>query len=234
MAESQEHKDIKAASSKWLKDNGCAIVVEEATTVGMKNLPNRPDVLALFTEARHPALPWRRWDVIEIESEATPIGVEAECRKVAARGPGYVSVANWTYLMHPNTFEPDVDTLKVLSDWGMLSCGDGRIDVYRPAIWTPCNPYTAIPLLGSMILNLQRETGRSAQEVRSGYGNRLSAKDTANLIAHLEEHPDDPIKAAARDCGIDIKKLRKAAKAGISGVKYNSTPPGTLVLERTP
>lgn len=237
MPESTLHKRLRNASESWLRENGCAIVMQEPTTVGRNTDRDRPDVIGIVTDHLKvcPELGWKKWDVIEIESEPDLRGVVAEARKIAGRGYGYVSVANWTYLLHPSDFEP-ADYI-VHSDWGRLEyVGDGAIRTTdRPARWTTNNPYTLTPLLASMILNLQRETGKQAQEARSSHGARLSAKDIQKVhdclvTLHDELAPDTPLRAICNHTGIDRKKLLKACKAGIPGFKYDAEQQ-TLMIE---
>ena len=234
MAEGQLHRDLCNFGAKWLFDNGCEVWTKEACVAGWGNgLPFRPDIFGILTRPTD-VLPFPKWTSIEIEAEPDLRGIRVEMKK-RHRGKDSLnwSVGQIQYLLFPDTLEPDRDTFKIPKHMGGLYCSEAGVvtPCWPPGAAVGVDHHAEKAILASLVMALQRETGKQATEVRSGYGARLSANDTVNLIAHLKEHPHDPLKAAARDCRIDIKKLRKAAKAGIPGVIYTSTPPGTLVLE---
>jgi hypothetical protein len=240
MAESLLHKQLKDAAEAWLRDNGCDIVMQEPTTVGRSTDRDRPDVIGVVTERRKvcPALGWNKWDAIEVECEPDLRGILAEAKKLAGRGGNYVSAANWTYLLHSSDIEPSDDI--VHRDWGRLECvGDGAIRTTpRTAMWTPTNPYTLTPLLASMILNLQRATGKQAQEARSSHGSRLTKQDRDLIDDQLaqyadSEYPECSITALAKWTGIPRKKLLKACKAGIAGLVYDPDAQTLVMAEVT-
>lgn len=230
MAESLLHKQLKDAADQFLRDNGCQCLISEADTVGFGKLPCRPDNIGVFTHAKHPDFGWRRWDVIEIESEPDLRGIEAEARKQTDRP------ANWTYILHPCEVEPDRETLRVPVEWGtLLYRPDGVIDPGDPAKLQ--HPYMGLvlPLFASRIIQLERGAGKSSQEARSSHGARLSPKDIQKVhdclvTLHDDLAPDTPLRAICNHTGIDRKKLLKACKAGIPGFKYDAEQQ-TLMIE---
>lgn len=223
MAESELHKQLKDAAEAWLRDNGCGIVIQEPTIAGMRNLDWRPDVFGVVTDPRSfnsNPYGWHIWNTIEVEVEPDWNGVRAESAKLRSRAKNGSSplACHWTYLITPDDIEvnhEDFPTAMGFCRW------DGNVIQYEPATWRHADAWPVTPILASMILNLQRETGRQAQEARSSNGSRLSPADHARLLMHLEQHPDDPLKAVSRDTGIDRKRLLKCAKAGIRGVQYD-------------
>lgn len=218
MAESELHKRLKDAAEHWLRDNGCAIVVQEPTIIGWGNLPCRPDVYGVITDCRGHGLNFG--ETVEIECEPDLRGIADEFSKRHRREPSR-SVGNIKFLLYPNTIEPDLETLRIPRYFGRMVYDGQNVSVVSPPGSVLVSREYERALFASMIYNLQRETGKQAAEARSSAGARLTPKQIQFLKDFIEDGGEAPLRVCAAAMSLDTKKLRKCALSGIPGITYD-------------